>query len=131
MQKFLGLIAGLIVARHVCTYVRHCKENAPIYMYYVAPETPMMSSVIADCPDLAPPNNLDKSTPMSVVITFPIIAELVHFSGVQRGVRTVRRPRTSTLGGIQGASFCKKNVGKWQKMKRKMSLRGMMQHGRR
>ena len=24
-------------------------------MYYVAPETPMMSSVIADCPDLAPP----------------------------------------------------------------------------
>jgi len=36
-------------------YVRHYKENAPIYMYYVAPETPMMSSVIADCPDLAPP----------------------------------------------------------------------------
>jgi len=34
-------------------------------MYYVAPETPMMSSVIADCPDLAPPNILDKSTPMS------------------------------------------------------------------
>ena len=33
-------------------------------MYYVAPETPMMSSVIADCPDLAPPNILDKSTPM-------------------------------------------------------------------
>ena len=25
-------------------------------MYYVAPETPMMSSVIVDCPDLAPPN---------------------------------------------------------------------------
>jgi len=24
-------------------------------MYYVAPETPMMSSVIADCPDLVPP----------------------------------------------------------------------------
>ena len=24
-------------------------------MYYVAPETPMMSSVIADCPDLALP----------------------------------------------------------------------------
>src|SRR6218665_149015 len=24
-------------------------------MHYVAPETPMMSSVIADCPDLAPP----------------------------------------------------------------------------
>ena len=37
------------------TYVTHCKENAPIYMYYVAPETPMMSSVIADCPDLVPP----------------------------------------------------------------------------
>ena len=55
MQKVLRLIARLIVARHECTYVRHCKENAPIYMYYVAPETPMMSSVIADCPDLAPP----------------------------------------------------------------------------
>src|SRR6218665_3390596 len=27
---------------------------APIYMYYVAPETPMMSSVTADCPDLVP-----------------------------------------------------------------------------
>src|SRR6218665_1122791 len=37
------------------TYVRHSKENAPIYMYYVAPETPMMSSVIAYCPDLVPP----------------------------------------------------------------------------
>ena len=33
-------------------------------MYYVAPETPMMSSVVADCQDLAPPNILDKSTPM-------------------------------------------------------------------
>src|SRR6218665_729519 len=32
--------------------------------YYVAPETPMMSSVIADCPYLAPPNILDKSTPV-------------------------------------------------------------------
>src|SRR6218665_3700072 len=55
MQQNLRLIARLLVARHECTYVRHCKENAPIYMYYVAPETPMMSSVIADCPDLAPP----------------------------------------------------------------------------
>ena len=64
MQNILRLIARLIVARHECTYVRHSKENAPIYMYYVAPETPMMSSVIADCPDLAPPNILDKSTPM-------------------------------------------------------------------
>ena len=54
MQKNVRLIARLIVARHECTYVRHCKENAPIYMYYVAPETPM-SSVIADCPDLAGP----------------------------------------------------------------------------
>src|SRR6218665_564913 len=27
------------------TYVQHCKESAPIYiLYYVAPETPMMSS---------------------------------------------------------------------------------------
>src|SRR6218665_828108 len=66
MQKTLRLIARLIVARHECTYVRHCKENAPIYMYYVASETPMMSSVIADCPDLAPPNILDKSMPMLV-----------------------------------------------------------------
>src|SRR6218665_1133356 len=64
MQTNLRLIAKLIVARHKCTYVWHCKENPPIYMYYVAPETPMMSSVIADCPDLAPPNILDKSTPM-------------------------------------------------------------------
>src|SRR6218665_3987533 len=68
MQKFLRLIARLIVARHECTYVRHCKENAPIYMYYVAPETPMMSSVIADCPDLATPNILDKSTPMDISV---------------------------------------------------------------
>ena len=52
MQNILRLIARLIVARHECTYVRHCKENAPFYMYYVAPETPMMSSVIADYPDL-------------------------------------------------------------------------------
>src|SRR6218665_4063244 len=64
MQKNLRLIARLTVARHECTYVRHCKENSPIYMYYVAPETPMMLSVIADCPELAPPNILDKSTPM-------------------------------------------------------------------
>ena len=49
-------------------YVRHCKENAPIYMYCVAPETPMMSSVIANCPDLAPPNILDKSTPMGTKV---------------------------------------------------------------
>src|SRR6218665_3979251 len=68
MHKILCLIARLIVARHECTYVQHCKENAPIYMYYVAPETPMMSSVIADCPDLAPPPNiLDKSTPMGAL----------------------------------------------------------------
>src|SRR6218665_229685 len=67
MQKIVHLIARLIVARHECTHVRHCKENAPIYKYYVAPETPMMSSVIADCPDLAPPNILDKSTPMLIV----------------------------------------------------------------
>ena len=33
----------------------HYKENAPIYMFYVAPNMPMMSSVIADCPALAPP----------------------------------------------------------------------------
>src|SRR6218665_1342244 len=65
MQTFLRLFARLIVARQECTYVRHCKEIAPIYMYYV-PETPMMSSVIADCPDLVPPNILDKSTPMTI-----------------------------------------------------------------
>src|SRR6218665_1488934 len=55
MQKILRLIARLIVAIHECTHVRHCKDNAPINMYYVAPETPMTSSVIADCPDLVPP----------------------------------------------------------------------------
>jgi len=33
-------------------------------MYYVAPETPMMSSVVADCPDLALPNILNKCAPM-------------------------------------------------------------------
>src|SRR6218665_572961 len=39
MQHFLRLIARPI---YCCkTYVRHCKENAPIYMYYVAPETPI------------------------------------------------------------------------------------------
>ena len=52
------------LARHECTYARHCKENAQIYMSYIAPETPTMSSVIADCLDLAPPNILGKSTPM-------------------------------------------------------------------
>src|SRR6218665_531340 len=58
MQKILRLIARFIVERHECTYVRHCKENAPIYMYYVLRSTGnayMMTSVIADCPDLAPP----------------------------------------------------------------------------
>ena len=40
-------------------------KNAPIY---IAPETPMMSSVIADCPDLVPPNILDKSTPMHGIL---------------------------------------------------------------
>jgi len=47
-------------------YVRHCKENAPLYMYYnyIAPGIPIMSWIIADCPDLAPPNILDKSTPV-------------------------------------------------------------------
>src|SRR6218665_1292443 len=71
-KKILRLIARHIVARHECTYVRHGKEIAPIYMYYVAPETPMMSSVIADCPDLAPPNILGKSTPTARVITTPL-----------------------------------------------------------
>jgi len=51
------------------------------------------------------------------------LAESV-ISGVQRVVWTVRRPRASSLGGIQGASFRKKNVGKWPKKKRKMSLPG-------
>src|SRR6218665_588131 len=69
MQKMLRLISRLIVARHECTYVRHCKENAPVYIYYVAPDTPMMSSVIADCPDFAPPNILDKSTALRLCKT--------------------------------------------------------------
>jgi len=38
-------------------------------MYYVAPDTPMMSSVIADSPDLAPPNILDKSTALRLCKT--------------------------------------------------------------
>src|SRR6218665_273419 len=80
MQKILRLIARLIVARHECTYVRLCKENAPIYMYYVAPEAPMMSSVIADCPDLAPPNILDKSTPMTKIYIHSCIHEFTRRS---------------------------------------------------
>ena len=56
MQTFLRLIARLIVARHERSLRMYgTVKNAPIYMYYVAPETPMMSSVIADCPDLAAP----------------------------------------------------------------------------
>ena len=38
--------------------------------YYVAPEAPMMSPVIADCPDLAPPKIFDKSTPVPCIRTF-------------------------------------------------------------
>ena len=41
------------------------KKTHQFIFVYVAPETPMMSSVIADCPELAPPNILDKSTPMT------------------------------------------------------------------
>src|SRR6218665_811128 len=41
-------------------YVRNCKENAPIYMYYVASETPITSSVIVNCPDLAPPQYFEQ-----------------------------------------------------------------------
>jgi len=33
-------------------------------VYYVAPQTPMMSSVISDYSDLAPPNILRKYAPM-------------------------------------------------------------------
>ena len=43
---------------------------------------------------------------------------------MQRGVRMVRRPWASTLGGIQGASFgIKMQVNDWEK-KRKMLLPG-------
>ena len=51
-------------------------------MYYAAPEMPMMSSVIADCPDLAPPNILDKSTPMLIgliigaIYSYPMWADM-------------------------------------------------------
>src|SRR6218665_1056896 len=31
------------------TPLQHYKANAPIYTYYTTPETPLMSSVIADC----------------------------------------------------------------------------------
>lgn len=41
------------------------KKNASIYMYYVAPEAPIMSSVIAECPDLTP-QYFEKSTPIHV-----------------------------------------------------------------
>ena len=41
------------------------KKMHQCIMYDVAPETPMMSSVIADCPDLVPPNILNKSTPVA------------------------------------------------------------------
>src|SRR6218665_1017713 len=82
MQKILRLIARLIVARHECMYVRHCKENAPIYMYYVAPEMPMMLSVIADCPDLTPPNILDKSAPMII-----LIARLPRYSHISSYIK--------------------------------------------
>jgi len=37
------------------TYVRPCKDNAPIYMYYVAPGTPMMSSVLPIVRTSCPP----------------------------------------------------------------------------
>src|SRR6218665_2496562 len=87
MQNNLRLIARFIVARHECTYmyVRYCKVNAPIYMYYVAPETPMMSSFIADCPDLVPPNILDKSTPVIIVDVeehLPVLVPFIHLSQV-------------------------------------------------
>src|SRR6218665_3123826 len=52
MQTFLSLIARFIVARLMYSTVK--KTHQFTYMYYVAPETPMMSSVIADCLDLVP-----------------------------------------------------------------------------
>ena len=69
MQKILRLIAKLSVARHECMYGTVKKTHQFICRaYHLAPETPMnamMSSVIADCPDLVPPNILDKSTPVN------------------------------------------------------------------
>ena len=87
MQKFLRLIARLVVARHECMYMyaRHCKENAPIYMYYVAPETPMMSSVIADCPALAPLQYFGQvyayacGTPLSTVLQLECLSPTPTF----------------------------------------------------
>jgi len=46
MQQFL--------VRQDLGYMQHCKENAPIYTYALIRIAPMMSPVIADCPDLAP-----------------------------------------------------------------------------
>src|SRR6218665_1910862 len=95
MQNCMRLIARLIVARHECTYVQHCKENARIYMYYLAPETPMISSVISDCTDLATPNiltnrhmyNNNHAQQMALNVHVQYITALennLHLSGVKQ-----------------------------------------------
>src|SRR6218665_3986404 len=113
MQKIVRLIARLIIARHECTHVRHCKENAPIYMYYVAPETPMMSSVIADCLALVPPPNImDKSTPMEKPLTFisflhrpsGTVMELHVGHQVRKGVVSREKPETALAWFVAASS---------------------------
>ena len=57
MQKFRVWLQDLLLQdMNVRIYGTVKKTHQFICtMYYVAPETPMMSSVIADCPDLTPP----------------------------------------------------------------------------
>jgi len=44
-------------------------HSIDFYRYYLTPETPIMSSVMADCPDSAPLLNiLEKSTPVLVIL---------------------------------------------------------------
>jgi len=68
------------------TSAQHCKESAPIYAYYITPETPtyyMMSSVIADCPNpVPPPRYFGKSTPVVIVI----VNEIVLFSLIRPNI---------------------------------------------
>jgi len=54
---------------------------------------------------------------------------MVPPSGVQKGVRTVRRPRGFHPGGTQGARFCLKKVCKWEKRRDKCRYRGWCRTG--
>jgi len=82
-------------------------------MYYVAPETPMMSSVIADCLDLVPPPNImDKSTPMEKPLTFisflhrpsGTVMELHVGHQVRKGVVSREKPETALAWFVAASS---------------------------